>query len=117
MKVMRSALRAVGLISLVAATASCGNVVRQGRSPVYLIVDSFQVAKGASSGASFTSGPLLSDVIVLKTTPAPCSAATPCPTIFDDFGQITLRLALKDIGNGSTTLSPTTNNEVTITRY
>src|SRR5262245_25287084 len=114
---MRNTFRAVGLIATLAASASGGDVVRQGRSPVDLVVDSFTAAKGATSGVTFTSGPLLSDVIVLKTTPAPCSSTSPCPTIFDDLGQVTLRLSLKDIGNGTSTLTPSLNNEVTITRY
>jgi len=105
------------LIAFVAASASCGDVVRQGRSPVYLVVDSFQVGKGGSSSTTFTAGPLMSDVLVMRTTPTPCSDTTPCPTIFNDFGQITLRMSLKDLGPTTSTLSPSSNNEVTITRY
>jgi hypothetical protein len=117
MRSVRSIQRRAGLIALVAASASCGDVVRQGRAPVYLVVDTFQVAKGGSSSTTFTSGPLLSDVLTLKTTPAPCSDTTPCPTIFDDFGQVTLRISLKDLGPTTTAPTPTHNNEVTITRY
>jgi len=36
--------------------------------------------------------------------------------VFDDTGTVTLRAPLKDIG-GATPLVPTSNNEVTITRY
>jgi hypothetical protein len=114
MSVMRSVVWGAGLIALVAGSVSCGDVVRQGRSPVYLVVDSFTVAKGGST--TFTGGPLTSDVVVLKTTPAPCSATTPCPTVFNDLGQVTLRISLKDIGPGTSTLTPSTNNEVTINR-
>jgi hypothetical protein len=37
---------------------------------------------------------------------------SPCPTVFDDLGQAVIRAALKDV-----TVSPSTNNDVTITRY
>jgi hypothetical protein len=77
-------------------------------------VDKFEVARGGTT--TLTAGPLLSDVIVMKTSPAPCSATSPCPTIFNDVGQVTLRVSLKDIGPGQSTLTPSTNNEVTIDR-
>ena len=35
----------------------------------------------------------------------------------DDFGQVTLRTPLKDVTNPSSPNAPTTNNEVTISRY
>src|SRR5262249_49868584 len=69
--------------------------------------------RGGSSGTATT--PLLPDAVTMVTQPAPCSTDHPCPTIFDDSGSVTLRAPLKDIGNG--TLAPTTNNEVTISRY
>ena len=36
---MRTAIRLIGLAALVAATVSCGDVVRQGSSPVFLVID------------------------------------------------------------------------------
>src|SRR2546426_8307659 len=104
MTVMRSILRGVALIGLMAATASCGDVMRQGRSPVYLVIDSFQVANGGSSSVTYVAAPLLSDVQTKG-------------SVFNDLGQVTLRISLKDVGTGATTLSPSSNNEVTITRY
>jgi hypothetical protein len=101
---MRSVFRGAGLIALVAATASCGDVVRQGRSPVYLVIDNFQVATGITTSPTFTGAPLLSDVQTKG-------------SVFDDLGQVTLRLSLKDIGPGTSTLTPSPNNEVTVTRY
>ena len=55
-------------------------------------------------------------MITNVTTPAPCTTDSPCPTIFDDIGQVDAARAVKDIG-ATAPLSPTTNNEVTITRY
>jgi len=36
---MRNATRLIGLAALVAASVSCGDVVRQGSSPVFLVID------------------------------------------------------------------------------
>jgi len=112
---MRSATRLLGLAALVAASVSCGDVVRQGSSPVYLVIDLLQGIRGGPTAGTPTSS-LISDVITNVTSPTPCSPASPCPTIFGDSGSVTLRAPLKDIGSGSAALAPTTNNEVTINR-
>ena len=110
-------MRNISRVFLAAAVAlagtSCGDVVRTGRAPVFLVIDSLAAAKGDDEEKFFSI--LLSDVITNVTTPAPCTTEHPCPTVFNDPGQATLRLAPKDIGAlGAAT--PTTNNEVTITR-
>ena len=112
---MRSISRSIGLAALVIATGSCGDVVRQGRSPVYLVIATLQGAQGNHPTA--LGGNLLSDVLTIVTTGGVCSQANPCPTIFNDVGSVTLRLALKDIGTAANPTTPTTNDEVTITRY
>jgi hypothetical protein len=111
---MRNATRLIGIALLVAATASCGDVVRQGSSPVYLVIDSLQGIRGAVSPGTPAST-LDSDVITNVTSPAPCTNDNPCPTTFGDSGLAALRAPLKDIG-ATASLSPTTNNEVTISR-
>lgn len=111
---MRSTLRIIGVAAIVAASISCGDVVRTGRAPVYLVISSLQAAQG--NHPTTLVGNLLSDVITNITSPAPCSAASPCPTVFNDVGVAQLRLSLKDIGSPSTPSQPTTNNDVTITR-
>jgi hypothetical protein len=92
---------------------SCGDVVRDGRSPVYLVIDTLGAARGGPTDAEFT-GTLLSDVITNVTEPEPCSEDAPCPTIFNDTGEVTLRLVPKSLDTGT---APSLNNEVTITRY
>jgi len=110
---MRNISRILVAAAAAIASTSCGDVVRTGRAPVFLVIDSLAAAKG-DDDQKFSSF-LLSDVITIVTTPAPCTTESPCPTIFNDPGQATLRLAPKDIGPvGAAT--PTTNNEVTITR-
>ena len=98
------------MAALVAATSSCGDVIRQGRSPVYLVIASLQAAQG-NHISQFGNG-LSSDVLTFVTSPAPCTDTSPCPTVFGDVGQVVLRASMKDIG-----LEPTKNNEVTLTRY
>jgi hypothetical protein len=97
-------------------TLSCGDVVRTGRSPMYLVIDTLESAKG-DKPAQFSGGALLSDVLTIVTSGGVCSQTNPCQVIFDDFGQVTLRTTLKDITNPSSPNAPTTNNEVTIDRY
>lgn len=110
---MRIARRLFIGVVLVAATASCGDVVREGRSPVILVLDSLAGAPGGGHGAGTFTGTLLSDVIFQAVvSPAPCSATSPCSTVFNDSGQAVMRLVSKDIG-----VAPTSNNTVTISRY
>jgi hypothetical protein len=101
---MRNASRLFGYAVLAAFSLSCGDVVRQGRSSVYLTLDSLTASAGGNV--------MLSDVEKLIRTPLPCSDASPCPTIFNDVGNASFRLVPKDVG-----LAPTSNNEVTISRY
>jgi hypothetical protein len=115
MRSMRTVIHLAGLAVVVAAATSCGNAVRDGSSPVYLVIDSLGAIRGGGSAATPASN-LLSDVITNAISPPPCSSTSPCPTVFDDVGSVTLRAPLKDIG-GAVGLAPTTNNEVTITRF
>ena len=110
---MRTSIRLVGLAALIAATVSCGDVVRQGSAPVFLVIDQLQAISGAPPRTA--SSTLTSDVQTLVTSGGQCTLTSPCPTIFGDSGSVTLRAPLKDPG-ATTSLSPTTNNEVTINR-
>ena len=107
---MRTIQRFSMLAAFLVVTSSCGDVVREGRSSVFLVVDSLQAAQGNKPSAVVSN--LTSDVLTNVTTPAPCSPTTPCPTVFNDFGQVVLRLSAKDVS-----VAPTTNNQVTISRY
>jgi hypothetical protein len=108
--------RCAGAAAVLLASISCGDAVREGRSSVYLVIDTLQAATG-NKPTQFTGGALLSDVVTIITTGGLCSATSPCPTIFDDFGQATFRTPMKNVTNPSSPNAPTTNNEVTITRY
>ncbi len=108
----RTILRVAALAAIVGASASCGSVVRQGRSPVYMVIDSLGGAQGNKPGTF--SGFLTSDVQTMVTSPAPCSTDSPCPTIYDDVGEAVLRISPKNIGTSTSPTPVTTNNEVTI---
>jgi hypothetical protein len=100
---------------LAAAASGCGDLARQGRSPVQVVIQTLQ---GAPGNATDTMGnPLLSDVETLVTQPAPCSAERPCVTFFNDVGEVTMSLILKDPGAPGVPASPTELNQVTFTRY
>jgi hypothetical protein len=98
--------RLIAIVAVAAASTSCGSVVRSGSSPMFLVINSLGGAPGGPPVGQL-SGTLLSDVI---------SSATP-PTILPDTGQVVLSASLKDIGSGTTPVTPTTNNQITITRY
>src|SRR5438093_715926 len=108
--------RGLVVFALVLASISCGDVARTGRAPVYLVIDALQSAPG-NKPTSFTGGALLSDVLTIVTSGGVCSVASPCQVIYDDLGEVVLRTPLKDVTNPSSPNAPTTNNEVTITRY
>lgn len=115
MKAMRIASRVLTAAALAAATTSCGSAVRSSRSPVMLVVDSISGLRGAATAGTPVSN-LVSDVYTIVTSGGLCTTTNPCPTIFGDSGQAVVHIVLKDIGQPGTTPSPSTNNEVTVTR-
>jgi len=104
----------VGVLAL--ASASCGDVVRDSRAPVILVMDSLLAAQGGMQIGTF-GGYLQSDVLTMVTTGGACTTTNPCPTVFNDVGQVTFTLAMKDIGTPGNSTAPSSNNAVTITRY
>jgi hypothetical protein len=113
---MKRMIRLIGIAALAAAGVSCGDVVRQGRSSSYLVVDSLAGIRGGPNAGSPAST-LISDVITNVTAPLPCSTAAPCPTIFGDPGQASLHLAMKDPGTAANPNAPGPVNAITINRY
>jgi len=110
---MMRTLRSIGLlIGAALVTSSCGEVVRQGQSPVMLVIDQLTGSAGNTTPEPF-SNPLYSDVLTRVTAPPPCTPENSCYTVFSDSGRVVLRTIPKDI----TGIGPSTNNAVTITRY
>jgi hypothetical protein len=69
MRRLRNISYLIGCLAAVAASASCGSAVRQGRSPVYLVIDSLAGQRGGLNGSY--GNPLVSDVVTNITSPAP----------------------------------------------
>jgi hypothetical protein len=113
---MRHLTRFLALIAIIGTAASCGDVVRNGRASSYVVIDSLAGIRGAVTLLPPTST-LLSDVITNVTTPPPCTQTEPCPTIFNDPGQVVMHIALKDPGTAASPSTPTEVNSITITRY
>jgi hypothetical protein len=110
----RSIITRVAAVALVAGSVSCGDVVKQDRAPVLVVIDSMEAASGADPGTM--SGFLLSDVQTLVEQQVD-GATVRVPTIFNDVGQATMRIIPKDAGNGAVNLAPSPWNNVTINRY
>lgn len=101
----RTSTRLTGLalvLVLVAASAGCGKVAREGRASSYLIIQRMTGASGADPSSD--SDELSSDVVTNG-------------SVFEDLGTAQFVLALKDIGQGGTPAAPSTNNYVTVSRY
>jgi hypothetical protein len=111
MRTLRQLLALAALAAVIAVSISCGDVVRESRASAFVLIDSLTAVPGGPTVGTGSSV-LNSDVLSFITTPAPCSPAAPCPTIFADPGTVALRLAMKNA-----LVSPSFNNEVTITRY
>ncbi len=101
---------AATLVSVAALASGCTKTQLQGNSSSFLIIDSLQAAsvQKAGAGTPTFSNQLESDV---------CVAVSGGCGIFEDLGQVTLELALKDPGTEAAPSTPTANNFVTITRY
>jgi hypothetical protein len=104
----------LSVTALAALSAACGDVVREGRAPVQVVVNSLQAASGASP--SEMGGNLLSDVVTLVDRQVG-DETVQVPTTFNDVGQVTLSLILKDPGNPGSPSAPSAINQVTINRY
>ncbi len=103
-----------GALAVLVGSVSCGDVARQGRSPARLVIDEIQAASGAEP--DLFGGFLLSDVQTLVDTTIDGEIVR-VPTIFNDVGQATLRVVMKDQGTAGTGVAPSTLNAVTVNRY
>jgi hypothetical protein len=99
---------------LAAASAGCGNMAQQGRSPVQLVILSLQGASGAEPDELSTV--VHSDVETIVTNTIDGEEVR-TPTIFSDPGQVTMRIVLKDQGVPGIGAEPSALNAVTITSY
>ena len=105
----------IGSVALLALLSSgCGDLVRQGRSPVQLVINKLEASSGATPGEF--GGTLNSDVETLVERDVNGETVR-VPTIFNDAAQVVMSLILKDQGQAGIGATPSPTNAVTITRY
>jgi hypothetical protein len=97
---------ALSLVAFTLASASCGQLTRQGTASSYLIVSALEASSGADPGGF--GGTLDSDVITI---------VEEVPTIFSDLGRVTFTLGMKDPGGAGSPTAPTQANWITVERY
>lgn len=106
---IRSVLAGFGAVALSAALAGCGGeFARDAKSPARLIINDLEWNEQHT---------VLSDVIRLVRTPAPCSDTSPCPTVINDMAVAEFSLLLRDPGDPASPASPSALNQITINRY
>ena len=94
------------LAILVVASASCGEMTRQGTASSFLAVETLEAASGAEPGEF--SGDLASDVITVVDGTS---------TAFADIARVNFVLMLKDPGTVNIPNTPGPNNAITVDRY
>ena len=109
----RAMLTVAAAVSLM-VSASCGEVVRQGRSPSFLVIDILGAASGALPG---TYGQTLESDVITNVTQTVGGEQVKVPTVFEDIGQVQLRILLKDQGNPGATAGVSNINMITVNRY
>jgi hypothetical protein len=112
--VFRSARTCAAVVVLVAASVSCGDVIRQGRAPVQIVIDDIQAASGAEPDE--LGGFLLSDVQTLVNQNVNGQTVR-VATIFNDLGSASMHIIMKDQGTGGLGTSPSPQNAVQLDRY
>lgn len=102
---------AATLGAVLVASAGCGDLARTGRSSGFLIIESLSAASGADPGTF--SNTLNSDVQTIVEQDIDGQTVR-VPTIFNDFGQASFRLEIKD---PTSVTGPSTLSQITINRY
>ena len=102
------------LMISVLASASCGDVARSGKAPAFLVIDLLAAASGAKPGEF---GNVLQSDVVTLVTQTINGQQVPVPTVYEDIGQVTLRVLLKDQGNPGSTAGPSNLNWLKVNRY
>jgi hypothetical protein len=98
------------VLGLALVSTGCGELVRQGRSPAQVVINSLQAASGAEPDE--LGSVLYSDVVTLVERDD-----VDVPTIFADPGSVTMSLLMRDPGPAGAPTSPSAINQITITRY
>jgi hypothetical protein len=107
-------------LGVAVTSLSCGSAVRSGSSPMFLVVNTLLGQTGSPGGTlGSATSPLVSNVQNTVTTSPPCApvvapaTTVSCAFVVNDGGVATFLLEPKNIG----VTTPSTNNDVTLTRY
>jgi hypothetical protein len=99
-------IRLAGIVSLGLASASCGDLARQGTASSYLVVGELVAESGADPGKFGAT--LFSDVFTIKDDK---------PTVFADNGRVSFTVAMKDPGPPASPTALSANNFITLDGY
>lgn len=100
----------ITVVLLALSLGGCGDAVRQGRGPAYLVLMGLTGASGATPDQFGNT--VSSDVLTLVE-----AGGTRVPTVFEDLGRAELRVEMKDVGLPGQPNAPSPNNLITVTRY
>jgi hypothetical protein len=108
-------MKLVGLAAALLAplATGCGEVARNGRAPAIAIISQLQGASGAEPDD--LGGTLRSDVVTLIERDDELGGDY--YSTYNDLGEVTIRLQLRDPGIPGVPATPSPLNEVTFTRY
>ena len=110
--------QAAGVVLVATAalvSASCGDTVRQGRSPAYLVMDKLTASSGAKPDA--TGSHVLESDVITNVEATIGGETVLVPTVFEDGGEVELHVALKDPGTPTAPTDVGPMNHVTVDRY
>jgi len=107
-------LTAGALSAMLVASSACTSAVRNDSASSYLIIDTLQAAAGVKPD---TFGGNLSSDVLTNVKKDIGGTQVLVPTIFEDIGQATFRLGMKDPGTTATPTAPSSANFITITQY
>jgi len=112
----RSAAAAMAAVGLLPFMASCTTTrTTDGTASSFLIINELTAAAGTAP-TQFSSV-LSSDVVTLVKVTDPSGATLLVPTVFEDAGEVSLSLGLRDPGTSDSPTKPTSANFITVTRY
>lgn len=110
----RRAAKALVLASAIAVSESCNDLVTQGDSASFLVLEQLVAAPGQTPNEF--SNTLDSDVVSLVEQTVDGEVVL-VPTVFPDVGRAIFRLGFRDPGTPANPTTPTSANFITVDRY
>jgi hypothetical protein len=101
-------------LGLALVSTGCGELVRQGRTPAQVVINSLTGASGAEPDQM---GNIVHSDVVTLVARTINEVETMVPTIYSDPGEVTMSLIMRDPGLPSAPSTPSAINQITISRY